>query len=146
MSLEYCVRMIVYKYVKTRTSSNLFSERRVIDDSYMAEDQVIIYYPIKLIDISNSMIIFILENQFRTKVFRDRFMDELIYYISTMNVDNLKIIKSVTKDKTNFNNNSSVRFISNYRNRGMLRGFSATSIITDEGINTENVLSNLRIN
>lgn len=137
--------MLIYEYKNERVSSELFSQRQVINETYMEDDQIIIYYPRKLIDVANIHIACILSTQFRAKIFKDNFIKELDSYMVTLKTDRYRIIKSHTYNIIDFQNNSSILFLSKQGYLDRLRGLSLTSIITDPEIDLREFISILRI-
>jgi len=135
--------MLIYEYKNKRISNDLFSQRQVIDETYMDEDQVIIYYPRKILDITSLHMACVLTTQFRAKIFRDRFLDELERYISTFKCKE-QIIKGVYRDKIDFHNNSTIRFISSSNLDMKLLGLSLTTLIAEHGADVQDHLYRLR--
>ena len=137
-------KVLIYEYGNERVSSELFSRRQVINKTYMDENQIIIYYPRKIIDISNLHVACILPSQFRTKMFKDRFVEELDGYITTLKIDRLKLVKEHSRNRIDFYNGSSILFLSDNIYRDVLRGLSFTNIITYSDIDVQKLLGRLR--
>lgn len=135
--------MLIYEYKNKRTTNELFSQRQVIDETHMDEDQVIIYYPRKILDTSRLNVACVLTTQFRAKIFRDRFLDELERYISTFKCKE-QIIKGMYRDKIDFYNNSIIRFVSSNNLDRALLGVSITNLIVEHGIDVQDYLYRLR--
>jgi hypothetical protein len=136
--------MFIYEYKKKRISSDLFSERIVLDKSYMPEDQVIIYYPRKMLDISNMSVACMFKNYEYIKFFRDNFLNELKNSISAIFGNDERIIETVKPKKIILYNNSMINFISSGASNIVLSGISITSLITDENIDVQYGLSRIR--
>lgn len=117
---------------------------QVIDRSYMNEDQVIIYYSRKILDISNMHIACILTTQIRAKIFRDCFENELFRYVSTLKIDESTVIENRIVNRIGLQNNSSIIFLSKHNYDIKLKGFLITNIITDSCINLRDNLCMLR--
>jgi len=133
--------MIIFEYKEKRTSE-LFSKYYELERTDMYEDQVILYYPRKLIDVSYLNIACILQDYCMTKFFKDKFLEELERYLSIMKI-RFDIIK-YTKDEINLYNNSSIRFLSQYNGDNRLRGLKIDILITSDCINIDNYIYALK--
>lgn len=130
--------MLIYEYKSERDSGRLFLRTSRIVTTEMPDDQVIIYYPRKMVDIPSTNIACLFSTQMRTKFFRDRFMDELDRYLTTISVGS-KIIKSYKQFDVVMHNGSSIRFRTQNGPSNHFRGLSLTHIITDEYVNVKNL-------
>jgi len=135
--------VLIYEYKSERDSGRLFLRTNRLVTTEMPDDQAIIYYPRKMVDIPSTNIACLFSTQMRTKFFRDRFMDELDRYLTIISVGN-KIIKSYKPFDVSMYNGSSIRFRSKIEESNHFRGLSLTHIITDEYVNVEDYLGRLR--
>lgn len=134
--------MIIFEYKEKRTN-NLFSTHYELERVDMYDDQVIIYYPRKLIDVPYLKIACILQNSCMIKFFKDKFLEELEKYLSTMRMDIAKSIHC-TKDEICFYNSSSIKFLSQYVGDNRLRGLDINILITNDQVNIDDYIHSLK--